>query len=315
MRDKPDMQSLFGGCQMNGFADFPVRSVDRVEGADVAVVGVPVATSYATVGAYCAGAPEAIRRAFGWSGVLHHHDFDLEGTLLGETGCAVDCGNLACSESDFGYNRALIRDAMHRVLKNQAVPVVLGGDDSVPIPVLQAYEDFGPITILQLDAHIDWRDEVHNERFGLSSNMRRASEMSWVEGIIQVGARGLGSARPGDVRDALDWGVEFFPMHQVSEQGLEAVVGAVPAGARVYIALDIDVMDPSVVPAVIGPAPGGFAYWDVVALFRKVARKARIVGFNLVELMPDADIGGRGTLVAARIAATVSGLIARQRQP
>ncbi len=315
MQDKPDMQSLFGGRRMRGFCDFPAGSVDNLDGADIAVLGVPVATSYATVGAYCAGAPDAIRQALGWPGVLQHHDFDLGGTVLGEAGRAVDCGNLACSESDFAGNRKLIREAIHRVLESQTVPVVLGGDDSVPIPVLQAYENFGPITILQLDAHADWRDEVQGEQFGLSSNMRRASEMPWVEDIIQVGARGLGSARPGDIQDALDWGVKFFPMHQVEGWGLETVVDKISPGARVYIALDIDVMNPSVVPAVIGPAPGGFSYREVISLFWQVASKARIAGFNLVELMPDADIGGRGALVAARIAATVSGLIARQRQP
>ena len=63
------------------------------------------------------------------------------------------------------------------VLAAGAVPMVLGGDDSIPIPVLQAYADRGPVTVVQIDAHIDWRDEVKGERWGLSSTMRRASEM------------------------------------------------------------------------------------------------------------------------------------------
>ena len=89
--------------------------------------------------------------------------------------------------------------------KTPDIPIVMGGDDSIPIPVLAAYHEHGPITILQLDAHIDWRDEVAGETQGLSSNMRRASEMNWVENIIQVGARGvdlvphqIGNARPGE---------------------------------------------------------------------------------------------------------------------
>jgi agmatinase len=188
----------------------------------------------------------------------------------------------------------------------------MGGDDSVPIPVLEAYRDHGPLTILQLDAHIDWRDEVSGETMGLSSNMRRASEMGWVENIIQVGARGIGSARPQDRQDALDWGVKFFPMRNVVLNGIDAIIESIPQSANLYIALDIDVMDPAVVPAVIGPAPGGFSYWQLLEILEAAAGRARISGFNLVELMPGADIGGRGALVAARIVAMMLGLIARQ---
>jgi agmatinase len=194
-----------------------------------------------------------------------------------------------------------------------AVPLVMGGDDSVPIPVLEAYRNHGPLTILQLDAHIDWRDEVNGETMGLSSNMRRASEMGWVKEIIQVGARGIGSARPQDRQDALDWGVQFFPMRNVIKNGIQAMVESIPENSKLYIALDIDVMDPTVVPSVIGPAPGGFSYWQIIEILEAAANRARIVGFNLVELMPSADIGGRGALVGARIVAMIMGLVARQR--
>ena len=142
--------------------------------------------------------------------------------------------------------------------------------------------------------------------------MRRASEMGWVENIIQVGARGIGSARPKDRADAIEWGVEFFPMRDVVKQGIEPAIEALPRDANLYIALDIDVMDPAVVPAVIGPAPGGFSYWQMLEILEAAAARAHIVGFNLVELMPSADIGGRGALVAARIVAMVMGLCARQ---
>jgi agmatinase len=144
--------------------------------------------------------------------------------------------------------------------------------------------------------------------------MRRASEMGWVENIIQVGARGIGSARPRDRQDALDWGVKFFPMREVARNGIEPVLAAIPKNCILYIALDIDAMDPAVVPAVIGPAPGGFSYWQMLEILEAAAQRARIAGFNLVELMPGADIGGRGALVAARIVAMIMGLCARQRQ-
>jgi len=311
--DSPKMKSMFGGTPSGGFFDLPTAVPGEVRDADIIIIGAPAATPYASVGSYCAAAPEAIRAAFGWPGVLGHHDFDIDGYLLPEAVRALDWGNLDYSDSDFAANRESITGHVKQVLDSGALPLVLGGDDSVPIPVLQAYREHGPLTILQFDAHIDWRDEVGGETMGLSSNMRRASEMGWVENIIQVGARGIGSARPQDRQDALDWGVQFFPMREVLRNGIDPIIDAIPENARLYIALDIDAMDPAVVPAVIGPAPGGFSYWQLLEILQAAVERARIAGFNLVELMPSADIGGRGALVAARIVAVTMGLAARQR--
>ena len=303
---------MFGGSPGGGFFDLPTTSPGDTSNADIIILGIPAATPYLSVGNYCADAPDAVRAAFGWPGVQQHHDFDIEGRLLPDGIRAIDWGNLEYSESDFAANRDRITRQVEAVLTGAALPIVIGGDDSVPIPVLQAYRENGPLTILQLDAHIDWRDEVDGETMGLSSNMRRASEMGWIENIIQVGARGIGSARPGDRQDAIDWGVEFFPMREVVRNGIDHVIEAIPEGCNLYIALDIDVMDPAVVPAVIGPAPGGFSYWQLLDILEAASSRARIAGFNLVELMPGADVGGRGALVAARVVATVMGLIARQ---
>ena len=310
---EPKMKAMFGGETDGGFFDLPRIGIDDPINADIAILGVPAATPYCSVGNYCAAAPDAIRQAFGWPGVLAHHDFDIDGQLLTGDVRAVDCGNLDYSETDLEANRRSIRNRVVEILEANAVPLVLGGDDSVPIPTLDAYREHGPLTILQLDAHIDWRDEVGGERYGLSSNMRRASEMPWVERIVQVGARGIGSARPRDRQDAIDWGVRFIPMREVVKGGIDAVIDAIPEQANLYIALDIDVMDPAVVPAVIGPAPGGFSYWQMLELLEGVAAKARICGFNLAELMTGNDVGGRGALVAARIVAMLMGLVARQR--
>ena len=314
MTEAPKMKAMFGGQTRGGFFDLPLESISDTSDADIIVLGVPSATPYQTVGNYCADAPQAVRNAFGWPNVLQHHDFDIDGFLLNDQTEAVDWGDLDYSENDFVANRFRIQQTIEKVLKVDAVPLVIGGDDSIPIPILQAYENHGPLTILQLDAHIDWRDNVNGETMGLSSNMRRASEMGWVENIIQVGARGIGSARPSDRQDALDWGVQFFPMREVVKSGLDQVVESIPVNSNLYIALDIDVMDPAVVPSVIGPAPGGFDYWQMLDLLEAVSSRAKIVGFNLAELMPASDIGGRGALVAARIVAMMLGLISRQKQ-
>ena len=158
--DAPAMKALFGGRPEGGFFDLPRRDADATEAADVVVIGAPAATPYASVGNYCADAPNAVRQAFGWPGVLEHHDFDLDGRLLPDAARVYDWGDLEYSDTDFALNRKRISARVGHALDIGAVPLVLGGDDSVPIPVLEAYRERGPLTILQLDAHIDWRDEV-----------------------------------------------------------------------------------------------------------------------------------------------------------
>ncbi|MEC7155354.1 MAG: arginase family protein, partial [Pseudomonadota bacterium] len=240
--------------------------------------------------------------------------------VLPEGVVAADFGNLdTVADAAPGVtesNRAMIRGAVTSLLDAGSVPFVLGGDDSVPIPVLESYCGFdgGPISILQIDAHIDWRDDVGGETQGLSSNMRRASEMAHVGRIVQLGARGIGSARKGDVQAALDYGVALHTMRNLIEpDGIARAVADLPEGVPVYIALDVDSMDPVVMPAVIGAAQGGLSYWQMMQIFEAVTARAPVCGFNMVELMPARDVNGQGALMASRLGLSMLGLIARQR--
>ena len=314
MTRRPDLATLFGATATETFLGLPMAGDLGALQARMAILGVPCATPYRSVGPYCAGAPKAIRHAIaGYSSNIHHIDFDLGGPIFPDTITAVDAGDLACTESNPAANRVAIRDAVATVVARGAVPIVIGGDDSVPIPVFEAFRDRGPFTIVQIDAHIDWREEVAGERFGLSSTMRRASEMAHVERIVQVGQRGIGSARPGDFADAQAWGAVFVPGAAVHEHGIAPVLDVVPAGSQVLLTLDCDGLDPAIMPGVIAPAPGGLSYWQAIGILRGVAVKARIAGFDLVEFVPERDLAGLGALTAARIIVNVLGLLARSR--
>lgn len=281
--------------------------------ADVAIIGIPCASPYKSVGPYCREAPAAIRKEIAsYAAALGHMDFDLGGPLLGDGSIrVVDCGDLDYDADDAAGNRKRIRKAIKKIIKHRAVPIVIGGDDSIPIPVFEALEGRGPFTILQIDAHIDWRDEAEGERYGLSSTMRRASEMDHIERIVQTGQRAVGSARPGDYQDALDWGAEFIVAREVYINGIQPVLRAIPDGAEVLISLDVDAFDPSIAPGVLARAPGGLSYWQVANLIHGVARKARIAGFNIVEMVPDQDIDGITALTAARTICNVIGALCR----
>lgn len=305
--------AMFGAGKVAGFMGLPQRRLDDLGDARVVVLGAPGCTPYPTVGHYCAGGPAAIRAGgAAYAANLAHMNFDLGGPVLPEGVRAVDAGDLEMDALDGAANRDRLRAAIGRIVTAGAIPVLIGGDDSLPIPMLQALEGQGPLTIVQIDAHIDWRDEVGGERWGLSSTMRRASEMGHVARIIQVGQRGIGSARPGDHQAALAAGVQFVPAREVAEHGIARALSMVPEGARVVICLDVDALDPAIMPAVIGRTAGGLGYWQVFELIAGVAAKARIVAFDMVEFMPERDIDGQGALVAAQLLAGTIGLIARQ---
>ncbi len=314
--DPPSASAQLSGIYGTASATFlglPSATLADGANAKIAIFGAATATPYPSAGAYCADGPQAIR-AGNRAAALHHMDFDLGGPMLPPGVTAVDCGDLAIDPNDSVGNRATITAATNTLLDGGAVPVLLGGDDSVPIPFFHAFEGRGAFTVLQIDAHIDWRDELHGIRLGLSSPMRRASEMGWIERIVQVGARGIGSARVSDFQDAVAAGVTFVTAREVAADGIQAAIDAIPAGADLLITLDCDGLDPSIIPAVIGAAPGGLSYWQTLELLHGAAQRARIAGFDLVEFMPERDIQQQGALVAARLVANAIGLIARQRR-
>ena len=314
MREEPQIGAMFGAADVTTFMGLPAASVEDARGS-AAILGATTATPYASVGAYCRGGPAAIRGgAAPYAANLTHIDFDLGGAIFPDgTVTAVDCGDVAIDEDDAAGNRDRIRQAVTTLLEGGLVPLVLGGDDSVPIPVLEAYAGRGPVTILQIDAHIDWRDEVQGERLGLSSTMRRASEMDHVGQIVQVGQRAIGSARVGDHADAVAAGVQFVSARELATSGVGPVLDLLPADSDVFIAFDIDALDPTTMPAAIGPAPGGLTYLQAVELLAGAAQRGRIVGFDLVEFMAERDRAGIGALTAARLVTVMLGLVARQR--
>ncbi len=283
-------------------------------GADAVLFGAPHGTPYPDEdNGRHAETPGAIRAASrddaAWAA---HWDFDFDGSLLGERGFRVlDAGNLATSPLDGAGNRAAIRAFTERVVVADAVPLMLGGDDSVPIPFFEALEPLGPLTVVQIDAHIDWRDERYGEPFGYSSTMRRASELPHVERIIQIGIRGLGSARREEVEIAQAWGAEIITARALHRDGLAAVVDQLPTDGNCVITLDCDGLDPTFMPAVGAPTPGGLTYTQAIEIIAAVASKARLRAFDLVEFVAERDKDGQAAQVAARLVANVIGNLAK----
>jgi agmatinase len=289
----------------------------RAGEAEAAILGIPYGVPYPDPGltAGCAEAPGAIReRSQRLATFAANYDFDLDGPMLpaGSSFRLVDAGDVDGRADDGPGNLERAQAAVAALLAARTVPLVLGGDDSIPIPVLRAYAGRGPLAVLQVDAHLDFRHEVEGVREGYSSPMRRAAELGHVERIVQVGLRGVGSARPEDVADARAAGNLLVTARELGERGVAWLAGQLPADASVFIAFDCDGLDPSVLPAVSGASPGGLSYDQAADLLATVAGRCRVVGAAFTELVPAMDPSGLSSLIVVRLLMRLVGAMARR---
>jgi agmatinase len=256
-------------------------------------------------------APDAIRLASGqFSDGRDHWDFDI-GAELGTALPArcMDCGNLAWSGGSYEEYSQRVTEAIRRLWRGGAQVFVLGGDHGVTIPVLEALDVLArPVHIFHVDAHLDWREEVRGVRRGYSSPLRWASGKPQVSGMTQVGMRATGSARRGELEAARAYGSHIFSAEDFHERGAAPVLATIPEGAPVYITVDADGLDPTEMPGVMAPAPGGLLFRQLAPLLRAIARRHRVVGMDLVEVAPSFDYAnGLTCIMAGRLLLNVMG--------
>ena len=283
--------------------------------ADVAVLGVPHGVPYdmANMQAPSAAATRSVRaESMRYAADIRTSwDFTFGGPLFaGANPRLVDCGDVVMRPGDHAGNSARTTAAVTAILDRGAFPLVLGGDHAIPIPVMRAFAGRGDLCVVQLDAHIDWREERLGVREGLSSIMRRASELPEVTAMAQIGMRDIGSAREEEVRAALAWGSVIIPAHDLHRDGPEATLARIPAASRYYVTLDMDGMDPAIAPGVNDPAFGGITYDEATAVLRGLATRGHIAGFDLVEIVPTADVAGLTSRLGARLALNMLGAMA-----
>jgi agmatinase len=226
----------------------------------------------------------------------------------------VDCGDVPTAADRLPEAPRITTAAIAAILDCGAVPVVFGGEHSIPIPVLRAYEGRGGIFVVHVDAHLDWRDEVDGVREGLSSPLRRASEMPWVTGMAQIGLRGFGSARREEFEAARRYGSILVGAEELHRVGIAGVLARLPPAAAYYLTIGADGLDPTIAPGVASPAPGGVTYGEITGLIRGLAAKARIAGYDFVEVVPSADVANMTSLLAARLVLTLIGALAHTGQ-
>ena len=284
---------------------------------EFAFLGIPFGAPYdmANVCPAAAVAPDAVRSASAvYSDDLGNYDFDLGGPLFPEGAGIrlVDCGDVPGDPHDLRGNLRRATEAVRAIVAAGAMPLVLGGDHAIPPLVVRGLDAGEALDVLQIDAHLDYRDEVGGVRDGFSSPIRRLRELPWVRNIVQVGLRDIGSARPAEAEAALAAGNVLVRAEEVHERGVDWIVESFPVDGRVYITIDIDGLDPSCAPGTLWPAPGGLSYWQAARLVRGLALRSRLAGMDVCEFAPGRDPQGHTALVIARLLMIAMGTAARR---
>jgi len=288
--------------------------------ADIVFLGIPHGSAYTpdAIANDQINAPDVIRAVTNRvSRSLERYDFDVGGPIYdGRDISAVDLGNVPFDISVPGgdhYRKAEV--VLRRVYETGAMTVVFGGDHGIPFPIFKALEVVSsaedPIVLIQIDAHIDWRDHVNGVRDGLSSPIRRASEMAHIGEIFQVGIRAQGSGRAEEYEAAMAYGANIIPAFEVHDNGIDAVLAKIPDNRRYYITIDADGIDPSEAPAVEGPAPGGLTFHQCRKLIHGLVGKGRVLGMDIVEITPSRDVNDITSILAGRLVVNLIGAAVR----
>ncbi len=150
-------------------------------------------------------------------------------------------------------------------------------------------------------------------RHGHGNPMRRAAEQPYVTGLTQVGIRNVSSTAKEGYDAARAMGSDIISVRQARELGPRGVLGQVPAGARLYVTIDIDAFCPSIAPGTGTPSHGGFLYYEVLEMLQMAAERHEIVGIDLVEVAPDYDPTGSTSILAAQVLLNFLGFIFHAR--
>ena len=165
-------------------------------------------------------------------------------------------------------------------LEKNKFTVVIGGEHSVSIGSIKAHaEHYANLTVLQLDAHADLREEYNGSIYNHACVTARIKEFC---PVVQVGIRSMDSTE----KESMDKNRTFFVKDIYNNTDwIKKVISIL--SDNVYITIDLDVFDPSIMPSTGTPEPGGLLWYDVLSLLKAVSNKKNVVGFDVVELCPD----------------------------
>ncbi|MCX8197578.1 MAG: agmatinase [Candidatus Micrarchaeota archaeon] len=241
------------------------------QGAKYVILSSP----YDSTVSYGVGARNGPKAIIDASRQVELYDIELGKDISSECGIFT-ADELEVDRGSPQRNCKFVEEAVHAVLEAGKFPILLGGEHSVSVGAFNALAKFGKknLSVLQIDAHADMRDEYEGSKYDHACAMARCRENFHA---VSVGIRSYSSEEAEAIKKRkLDiYGSDF---------SADEVIGKLKE--EVYVTIDLDGFDPSEAPAVGTPEPGGLSWKQVTSLLREVCRKRKVVGFDLVELSP-----------------------------
>jgi len=270
------------------------------EGLDVGFIGVPmdIGTSWRSGTRF---GPKQLRQE---SAMIRPYNIQTGAAPFDALNCA-DLGDVAVNTFSLSDTIRIITDTYDAYLKYDVIPMGLGGDHTMTLPILRSIaKKHGPVALVHVDAHADVNDEMFGERETHGTVFRRAYEEGLIipKKVYQIGLRGTGYTAD-DFTEAAGWGFNQFLAPELWHKSLTPLgkeiceqIGETPT----YITYDIDSLDPAYAPGTGTPEIGGLTTPQAMELIRAL-KGLNIVGCDLVEVSPPYDTSGNTALTGANL--------------
>ncbi|MBU0532063.1 agmatinase [Candidatus Micrarchaeota archaeon] len=248
-----------------------LRSDALFEEAEIVVLPVPYDSTVSYISGTRLG-PAAIIEA---SNYLEAYDIEL-GINICDKLKIHTAEELPVAEKKPEEMVKVVEEAVRKIVKAGKKPVVFGGEHTITAGVVAGLDS--PVSVLQIDAHTDLRNSYQGTKYSHGCAMRRVREIT--DDVVQVGIRSMCDEEADYIKQN---GLEKKIHYAYEKLDIKKIVSQL--GENVYVSVDVDGFDPSVVPGTGTPEPGGLSWYDVVSLMKAVSKK-NVVGFDIVEALP-----------------------------
>lgn len=298
-------------CNMGTF--MRMTKVDSAKGLDFVIAGAP----FDTASSFRSGSrfgPNAIRNI---SAMMKPNNVLMQVNIM-ENLKGGDIGDFPVVPGYIHPTYKAIEEGVANIIKEDAIPITLGGDHSITLAELRAVaKKHGPVALVHFDSHSDLCDEVFGEKYNHGTPFRRALEEGLIDPShsIQIGMRGS-LYDPNEHKMAAELGMLLIPGHKVREMGIEELIKTAleRVGDRpCFLTFDIDFVDPAYAPGTGTPEVGGFTSWESLQMVRGL-KDLNFIGMDLVEVLPAYDHGEITAYLAANLVFEFLSILATKKK-
>ena len=285
-------------CNMGTF--MRMQKVTTAENLDFVIAGAP----FDTASSFRSGArfgPNAIRNI---SSMMKPNNVMMQVNIM-ENLNGGDMGDFNVIPGYIHPTYDAIESGVTEILKENAYPIILGGDHSITLAELRAVaKKYGPVALVHFDSHSDLCDEVFGQKYNHGTPLRRALEEGLIDPAhsIQIGMRGS-LYDPNEHKMAAELGMELIPAYKIHEIGIQELIREIykrVGNTPCFLTLDIDFVDPAYAPGTGTPEVGGFTSHETLTIIRAL-KDLNFIGFDVVEVLPAYDAGEITSYLAANI--------------